>query len=192
MAVLVDGVTQLDADGQSVFTPRSPEELADLRDLVASAVGFDEARGDVITIKSMAFEPLAPLGGMMQPSVWASMGIDTMTLIQIAVLAIVALALGLFVVRPILTSSGPAALARPEPTNALPRPDLDEGYLTGEIDDRAFDPSRLPIVSMDDGQAPGFGESADPVERLRQMIAERQDETVEILRSWMEDREENA
>lgn len=76
--------------------------------------------------------------------------------------------------------------------NALPRPDLDEGYLTGEIDDRAFDPSRLPIVSMDDGQGPGFGESADPVERLRQMIAERQDETVEILRSWMEDREENA
>ncbi|MDP5346058.1 MAG: flagellar basal-body MS-ring/collar protein FliF [Paracoccaceae bacterium] len=192
VAVLVDGVTQPDAAGQPVFTPRSPEELADLRDLVASAVGFDEARGDVITIKSMAFEPLAPPGSMMQPSVWASMGIDAMTLIQLAVLAIVALALGLFVVRPILTSAGPAALARPDPTNALPRPDLDEGYLTGEIDDRAFDPSRLPIVSMDDGQGPGFGESADPVERLRQMIAERQDETVEILRSWMEDREENA
>ena len=31
---------------------------------------------------------------------------------------------------------------------------------------------------------------ADPVERLRRMIADRQEETVEILRGWMEDPEE--
>ena len=34
---------------------------------------------------------------------------------------------------------------------------------------------------------------ADPVERLRALIEERQTETVEILRGWMEDdREETA
>lgn len=31
----------------------------------------------------------------------------------------------------------------------------------------------------------------DPVDRMRQLIAERQDETLEILRHWMEEPEEN-
>jgi flagellar M-ring protein FliF len=34
--------------------------------------------------------------------------------------------------------------------------------------------------------------SEDPVDRLRSMIGERQEETVEILRSWLEEKEENA
>jgi flagellar M-ring protein FliF len=34
--------------------------------------------------------------------------------------------------------------------------------------------------------------SDDPVDRLRSMIGERQEETVEILRSWLEDKEESA
>jgi flagellar M-ring protein FliF len=34
------------------------------------------------------------------------------------------------------------------------------------------------------------GNPNDPVARLKQMIEERQDETVEVLRGWMEDKEE--
>jgi len=36
------------------------------------------------------------------------------------------------------------------------------------------------------------GMAADPVDRLRALIAERQDETVEILRGWIENRGEKA
>ena len=32
----------------------------------------------------------------------------------------------------------------------------------------------------------------DPVDRLKQLISERQDETMEILRSWMEDDREKT
>ena len=32
----------------------------------------------------------------------------------------------------------------------------------------------------------------DPVDRLRAMIGERQEETVEILRNWLEEKEERA
>jgi flagellar M-ring protein FliF len=32
----------------------------------------------------------------------------------------------------------------------------------------------------------------DPVDRLREMIGERQEETVEILRSWLEENGEKA
>ncbi|MFP4273788.1 MAG: flagellar basal-body MS-ring/collar protein FliF, partial [Paracoccaceae bacterium] len=60
VAVLVNGTVARDADGQPEFTPRPDEELEALRGLVASAVGYDETRGDAITLQSMSFEP-APL-----------------------------------------------------------------------------------------------------------------------------------
>ena len=43
----------------------------------------------------------------------------------------------------------------------------------------------MPVVSRPEGAPP-----RDPVERLRQLISERQAESVEILRSWMDEREE--
>lgn len=67
--------------------------------------------------------------------------------------------------------------------------------LTGEIDDGEFDLPNLSVVSdfsSGDGGGRLGGSSADPVERLRNLIGERQEETVEILRSWLEDREENV
>jgi flagellar M-ring protein FliF len=38
----------------------------------------------------------------------------------------------------------------------------------------------------------GMDSAEDPVDRLRSMIGDRQEETVEILRSWLEDEEENV
>ena len=57
---------------------------------------------------------------------------------------------------------------------------------------------RLVISDFGDGSGElpdlniGSGMSDDPVDRLRTMIGERQDETVEILRSWLEDKEESV
>ncbi|EPX82816.1 Flagellar M-ring protein FliF [Salipiger mucosus DSM 16094] len=56
VAVLVNGTYETAADGSQTFVPLPEEELSALRDLVASAVGFDEDRGDEITIRSLPFE----------------------------------------------------------------------------------------------------------------------------------------
>ena len=195
VAVLVDGVRSTDAGGVESFAARPDDELLALRDLVAAAVGFDEQRGDVITIKSMQFE-LAPLNGTLaEPSFFGSLGLNGMTLIQLAILSVVALLLGLFVVRPILTSA-PRTQAGDAGAAALPAPRRGEyGALTGEIDDGSFDGSDLPVISFDD-DLPMFGDvaaaDADPVARLRRLIEDRQEESVEILRSWMEDTGEKA
>jgi flagellar M-ring protein FliF len=188
VAVLVDGVAVANADGTTSVTPRSDEELAALRELVASAVGLDEARGDVLTLKSMAFEPVGGLGTeAIEPGLIPPLGpVNVMTLLQVGVLALVALILGLFVVRPVLMSASrrPEPLPAPEVPLALPGVAAGaEGLrvLTGEIQDD--EGAALP--EADDPEA-------DPVARLRRLIEARQAESVEILRGWMEAEEERA
>ncbi|MGJ8543987.1 MAG: flagellar basal-body MS-ring/collar protein FliF [Sulfitobacter sp.] len=187
VAVLVNE-KPVEGEDPQVLGPRSEEELLSLRELVASAVGFDEGRGDIITIKSMALQSIAPAGTAASLSLLDRLGIDVMAGLQMAVLAVVALILGLFVVRPVLSRTAPLPVA------ALPPGDA--GVLTGEIADDA-EPrgasANLPAVTNESGaQAEIDGNSADPVARLRNLIGERQEETVEILRGWLEDEEEKA
>lgn len=213
VAVLVDGTQQTDSTGTQVFTPRSQDEMDGLRELVAAAVGFDEARGDVITLKSMEFKPIVEQGSVATPTFMQSLNLNVMSIIQIAVLAIVAIVLGLFVVRPILNSTPSPAIAElAPPINPTPFPagmnSASESALpalTGEIDDGSFAPPAMATVSdfempemataaigdfgMSDGMS---GNSNDPVARLRKMIEDRQDETVEVLRGWMEEPEGTA
>jgi flagellar M-ring protein FliF len=47
----------------------------------------------------------------------------------------------------------------------------------------------MPMRKGDFGSDP---DSVDPVARLKKLISERQDESVEILRSWMEDQGERV
>ena len=114
--------------------------------------------------------------------------INVMSVIQIAVLALVALVLGLFVIRPVLTSS---QRSRPAPPLLAPPGLGAQGaparVLSGEIDDG----TGLPPFSVA-GEAQNLTLPNDPVARLRRLIAERQVESVEILRGWMETEEEKT
>jgi len=209
VAVLVDGVETIGEDGAPVWQPRPEEELAALRDLVASAVGYDESRGDVITLKSLPFEPVAEQGsGPVPASILPPLDFDIMKIIQTAILAIVALVLGLFVLRPLLLSAPAAPQRSAEAPAAAPPPALGDGppALTGEIDDGDFmpamntvsdfnigEPGGLPQMPMGTGDFGGMGgDEGDPVNRLKRLIEERQDESVEILKGWMQGEGEKA
>lgn len=192
IAVLVDGVRGADDAGAETWSPLPEEELTSLQELVASAAGFNAERGDVITLKSMPFEQVAMLEEPSMPGLFARMDLDIMSIIQMAVLAIVGLVLGLFVIRPILTS-------QPAPSSgALPAPDPTRPGLTGDIQDANTPVPPLNVVSDPAGGTglaalPATAEGQpDPVARLKSLIEERQSETVEVLRSWIEAEEEKA
>ncbi len=199
VAVLVNEASVQGENGVETFVPREEEELNALRDLVASAVGFDEARGDIITIKSMGLLTLAPQGTEVGASLFDGLHLDLMSAIQMAVLALVTVILGLFVVRPLLSNG--SVVAAPD-VPALPPGSTDIADLRGENEDPQtgeFELPELPVISDfgdDAGGLPGLDiqtpTSDDPVDRLRSMIGERQEETVEILRSWLEDKEESV
>ncbi|ARO15423.1 flagellar M-ring protein FliF [Ketogulonicigenium robustum] len=155
VAVLVNEPTGPDA------TPRTTEELDALRELVESAVGFEAARGDVITLRAMSFVTPAALG---TEAVAAPLRLfDAMQMIQWAVLAAVALVLGLFVLRPMLRPAPPVA--------ELPPPLLDDPFPMAMALDNNF----------------GTLDAPDPVARLTALISDRQDDSVRLLQAWVED-----
>jgi flagellar M-ring protein FliF len=177
--------------------PRTENELAALKELVSAAVGFDVDRGDVITIKSMEFPQVTHAGSVAVSGLLTRLGLDVMALIKFAILAIVALILGLFVLRPVLVNR------RTEVADTAQHPELPfavgEAYepLDGEI--QSIDPDNFPSiqvgVSPQEAQSlpiPEASSSADTMARLRDLIGDRQEETVEILRNWLEEKREDA
>ncbi|MBC7736342.1 MAG: flagellar M-ring protein FliF [Candidatus Saccharibacteria bacterium] len=193
VAVLVDQEKVTAPDGSVTYQPRTDAELDTLKELVGSAAGIDQTRGDVLTLKSLPFQQQVVEGTLVEASMFA--GLDLMSTIQLAVLALVALILGLFVIRPILTSGKVAELQLVAPFQplALPGGRSSDGMmgtaLTGEIDDIGIMPGTADFAEQ---QAAMTGIETDPVARLRRLIEERQAESVEILRSWMEHDEEPA
>lgn len=201
VAVLVNETIVLNDAGESISQARDPLEMEALRELVSSAVGFNETRGDIITLKSMALQSVAPSGTAASLSLMDQFDVDLLSAIQMLVLAIVTLILGLFVIRPVLTREIASDLP------ALEGPQFDGApALSGEVSNEGG--SALPAMmdaedlgggGASDGLAGAFAMgggapamAADPVDRLRNMIGERQEETVEILRGWLEDKEEKV
>lgn len=186
VAVLVNDVVTTAEDGTRTTSPRTPEELEVLRTLVASAVGYNEARGDVITLESMPFNGSTPAGSeaAAAPSMFAKL--DVMQLAQMAILGIVALILGLFVVRPILTSGASAPNIIDE--NALALGNDGMAALPG-VETPAMAPAvpNLPVPIDTTSDITPQEEETDPVARLSNLISERQDETLQVLQSWIEE-----
>lgn len=204
VAALINEGTVTDAQGTVTSTPREPAEIEALRELISSAVGFDEARGDIITIKSMGLLSIPAAGTPPAAGMFSQLNLDMMSLIQMGVLALVTLILGLFVVRPLLSrpplveSAAVAPIALGPADSGSGGGFSDPAALSGEIETDSFDLPEMSIApEFKDNTLPELPDlnpihTEDPVERLRSMIGDRQEETVEILRSWLEDEEEQA
>jgi flagellar M-ring protein FliF len=77
VAVLVDGTYQVGAKGERQYVPRSAEELAKYREIVKSAVGFNESRGDRVDVADAHFDlqddPEVALQGEAQRLFWVKL-----------------------------------------------------------------------------------------------------------------------
>ncbi|RED12943.1 flagellar basal-body MS-ring/collar protein FliF [Pontivivens insulae] len=163
VAVLVDGVRGIGADGNSVWEARSPQELQVLADLVKSAIGFSEERGDVITLQSLQFPEPPDVGTEITSPDYLST-LPVALLAQLGVLGLVAIALGVFVLRPLLTprnadvnvleTLGPNVLPTPEPAPAS--------------------------LSTEDQQV------EQPTDTLKKQVAERGGDATALVKSWID------
>lgn len=207
VAVLVGGAPD---DGTGEWAPRTDDELSSLEALIASAIGFDAERGDSITLRSLPLNrpDLSDSPGTAAEDAQGST-LDAMSLIRLAVVASVTLILALFVLRPILMrapqiAQGQAAHlddSRPVSDAAQDTAaDWQTGIMTESTPQGAI-PAMAPPAQISPQMAVGafdFPEDtpapppppipvdAEAVARLRGLISERREETLEVLRGWME------
>lgn len=222
VAVLLNGIRTVGADGVARIEPRPAEEIAALEALVQSAVGFDPSRGDSITLQSMAFDE-SVVTDLAEPGFADRMSLDLGRVLQTVVLAAAALFIAFGLLRPLLRRDPELALLPQTGAVALPpvAGEADAGLaLTGAsarpvlaapggmmgmggglgagdlptpaMSGGAFSPAEMSEADFADALALSAlgGAPDDPVERLRRLIEEREEETVEILRSWMEQDDE--
>jgi flagellar M-ring protein FliF len=103
VAVVVDGTYSQDAKGNTAYTPRPRAELDQIKALVSSAVGFDAQRGDQIQVVNMQFAARPDLSaGTSAPGLFNFTRDDLFSAAQMGVTLLIALALILFVLRPLL------------------------------------------------------------------------------------------
>ncbi|MEM9169154.1 MAG: flagellar basal-body MS-ring/collar protein FliF [Pseudomonadota bacterium] len=138
-----------------------PAELDALRDLVAQAAGLDEARGDTISVRAMPFTSASDEGVLVSANpIGSFFARNLMSMIQIAVLAIVTLVMGLFVVKPVLSAQAPAPEEPDDVLDELPAfPAFDE---------------------LPDNDEP------DAIESLKSIAGDKTDETATLLKTWLE------
>ena len=186
VAVLVNGTTIEAADGTPQTVPRPEEDLAAIRDLVAAAVGYDEDRGDELIVRSMPFVATAAdgteaahNGGFMD-----RLALDSLAkLAVIGLFATIALALTM---RGLRAAGGKSAArlddsAPPPAVAGLPA-------LSGFPPMADSEPAAIPMLPMAaaDFDFDNPGDSGDdPVARLRRLMKERQEETVQLLNGWI-------
>ncbi|MEZ5758058.1 MAG: flagellar basal-body MS-ring/collar protein FliF [Emcibacteraceae bacterium] len=109
VAVLVDGRYQggETADDGTVtpitYQPRSDAEITQIEELVKSTIGFDETRGDTVSVINMEFAPIDYGEAEVEKSMFDLANIDIMRVAEIATLFIVSVLLILFGLRPLIS-----------------------------------------------------------------------------------------
>ncbi|MGE0409451.1 MAG: flagellar basal-body MS-ring/collar protein FliF [Amphiplicatus sp.] len=149
--------------------PRPPETLARIDALVKSAVGFNEARGDRVEVVEVAFAPApAPIEAS-AASGQAARALPT-RLIEIGALAVIALALAVFVLRPMLAPSKGAPTAPAEPAARLAAPvPVPNSALEQRID-----------LARVEGQV-----KASSLNKVSEVVKGHTDESAGILKGWI-------
>ncbi|MBN8908893.1 MAG: flagellar M-ring protein FliF, partial [Rhodospirillales bacterium] len=214
LAVMVDGTDSTGADGKRSWQPRSPEELERIGNLVKSAIGYDEKRGDRVEVVSMRF-----LADEAAPDASGLFGLklekpDVMHLAQTTLFGVIALLALLLVLRPMVTrlttlAPGQAALAGPAGTLALAGPGGDggaAGALAGAAGLAALPhggaaggapggmsvgmPGGIPNALLEDESMVNISQiegqmRASSLRKLAELVDKHPEETLTIMRGWM-------
>ncbi|MBD3832640.1 flagellar basal-body MS-ring/collar protein FliF [Brevundimonas bullata] len=191
VSVAVDGkyIPAADGKGEPTYAPRTPEEVQQIKTLVAAAVGIDETRGDKIEVVNVRFnrEPSAAPGADEGSSMFNFDKNDIMRGVELLVLLVTGLLLIFFVVRPLLkTASGGGGVPALAGANGLPVTPLDTQLVGGTLPgapQMLAGPSemdqRIDIARIE-GQV-----KASSIKKVADFVDSHPEESTAILRSWV-------
>jgi flagellar M-ring protein FliF len=203
VAVLVDGTYTRSPNGDVTYQPRSNEDLERIGQLVRTAVGFDDGRGDKIEVVNLRFAEAPPaLTDLVEQSLMQQLlsftKEDLVRFAELGVISLLTLIVLMVVVRPLLKQVlAPEAGARMLPSF------MRNGVLLGS-DDTTGDPAgsralatvsegmpieveapseRMLAVAQIKGQL-----KAQSVEKIGQMVSQNPADSVAVLRTWIHEK----
>ncbi len=201
VAVAVDGITAQGADGKpGAYTPRSAEEMKRIESLVRTAVGYDEKRGDQVTVVNVRFPSDAVAGGTEATN--PLMGFDKndiMRAVELGIMSIVALLMIFFVVRPLIKgATGPGgpgqqlALSGQQPITRMVTTsdgqamqvtvDPATGQAMAALPGPQGDIEQRIDIARIEGQV-----KASSVRRVADFVDSNPEASVSLLRTWLHD-----
>jgi flagellar M-ring protein FliF len=200
VAVVVDGTYTPGANGARNYAPRSAADMNNITQLVRSAIGYDEKRGDAVQVTNMRFADI-DTGSEAAAAILPPLGLDSeiwFKLAQVLILSITALLVILLVVRPMIrrlttpmAQAGAAALGAPGAQGAtaaaaLPGADGNPNAPAQIAGQAGAAPLAIPKrestidISQIDGQV---RESA--VRKVGDVVQNHPEEAMAILRNWL-------
>jgi flagellar M-ring protein FliF len=178
VAVLVDGSYQPgQKNGERTYMPRSAEELAKYRDIVKSAIGYNESRGDRVEVANIPFDTQDIVGETLareaQQAFWLHVG-------RYVLFALLGLLFFFFFVRPLVrwvTGKDEVPVVESELPRTVQELEADMGVAGMLPEGVASAGLGLPAISAPAGQ------------ELRTQIAEfvrsEPERAAEVLRMWL-------
>lgn len=203
VAVLVDGTYPRSPAGEVGYQPRSNEELERIGQLVRTAVGFDDGRGDKIEVVNLRFaEAPAALTEQAEQTLMQQLlsftREDLVRFAELGVISLLTLIVLMVVVRPLLKQ----ALAPEQGGRALPA-FLRNGTLV-EANDATGDPAGSRAIATVSESRPVEVEApsermlavaqikgqlkAQSVEKIGQMVSQNPADSVAVLRGWIHEK----
>ncbi|MGV6810856.1 MAG: flagellar basal-body MS-ring/collar protein FliF [Brevirhabdus sp.] len=209
VAVLVNGIYNVQ-DSDVEYTERTREELDRLAELIKSAVGYDEKRGDSVSVDSMRFMDYSmDVGEPVDLSIGQQISRNIVPILR-GLLALVVVGLVMVLgVRPALRQlAEPPALPDVADGGELLEPGESVAASTA-LENNATDPAQAPAIESDPASASatdfdifdpasdtGDGEYIETmgirgnllkarVEAIQKLADDRPDDVLRVLRSWM-------
>lgn len=190
VAVLVDGNYVADEEGERIYEPRSEEQINQIRALVASAIGYDEGRGDILEVVNMQFADIEAADEILEDNMLFGFDrgelLDVVEIITVAIMIILVI---LLVVQPmigrILAAEGPMLDEKLESELLTGR--RFSPALEGPEDSEEFEPPQVADQSDDmiDMQQVEGKVKASSVRKVEDIVDNYPSETVSVIRSWM-------
>jgi len=175
IAVLVDNKPVGTDPNKSV--PFTQQELQHLTDLTKNAIGFDEKRGDSVSVINQPFHQNPADEKLPQEPFWQRPGM--MDLIKQGVGVLIALIVGFVFLRPMLKGllKGPAPVM--QPALAGPIPTVSVRLTDDDDDERAPESGRSRLGSP---QAMAYEQR---IGLARRMVAENPKQVAQVVKNWV-------
>lgn len=188
-AVIVDGIYEKDAEGKIVYRPRTEDEMQKLDELIKSAVGYNQDRGDMVEVKNIQFarnmliepekvEEILILGFTKDEVIRIAEGIGV---------ALVAILVIVLVIRPLINNafdmSGKGNDTRLLGENA----EEDNLLLSNFLNDDNDISGEMINLNKIDGRV-----KASSVKKINDIVEKNPDAAVNIVRGWLYQNENNG